>query len=157
HSRPPPPRPPAPPPAATGRAKGARTGPGVAGPGRQRGGAARPAGLPATRRPGLAHPQRGASMTRPQGYLYDLLPAVYRLRDELQGGPLRELLAVVAEQVNVLEDDIARLYDNWFIETCDNWVVPYLGDLVGYRQVAAGGEPADVAGKSGPPRTNVLF
>jgi hypothetical protein len=78
-------------------------------------------------------------MTRPQGYLYDLLPAVYRLRDELQGGPLRELLAVVAEQVNVLEDDIARLYDNWFIETCDNWVVPYLGDLVGYLPVAEAG------------------
>jgi hypothetical protein len=75
-------------------------------------------------------------MTRSQGYLYDLLPAVYRIRDELQGGPLRELLAVVEEQVDVLEDDIAGLYDNWFIETCDDWVVPYLGDLVGWLPVA---------------------
>jgi hypothetical protein len=81
-------------------------------------------------------------MTGPRGYLYNLLPAVYRMRDELQGGPLRELLAVVEEQVNVLEDDIAQLYDNWFIETCDDWVVPYLGDLVGYLPVAEAGAPA---------------
>ena len=47
--------------------------------------------------------------------------------------PLRALLAVIAEQVDVVEDDIARLYGNWFIETCDDWVVPYIGDLIGYR------------------------
>lgn len=67
--------------------------------------------------------------------LYELLPAVYRLRDAAEGYPLRALLQVIAEQVNVVEADIARLYENWFIETCDDWVVPYLGDLVGYRAV----------------------
>lgn len=65
--------------------------------------------------------------------LYALLPAVHRRRDEAEGGPLRALLTVVAEQVTVLQDDIERLYDNWFIETCDDWVVPYIGDLVGYE------------------------
>src|SRR6185436_6834459 len=24
-------------------------------------------------------------------------------------------------------------YDDWFIETCEEWVVPYIGDLVGVR------------------------
>jgi hypothetical protein len=64
--------------------------------------------------------------------LYDLLPAVYRLRDADQGYPLRDFLRVLSAQVDVLEQDIARLYDNWFIETCDDWVVPYIGDLLGY-------------------------
>src|SRR5438477_3215390 len=62
--------------------------------------------------------------------LYELLPAIYRLRDADRGYPLRDLLRVVAEQVNVVEDDIHQLYDNWFIETAQDWVVPYIADLV---------------------------
>jgi len=69
--------------------------------------------------------------------LYELVPVVYRLRDAEQGYPLRALLQVIAEQANLIEDDIARLYENWFIETCDDWVVPYIGALVGYQPVAA--------------------
>lgn len=65
--------------------------------------------------------------------LYDLLPAIYRIRDEAQGYPLRDLLRVLAEQAQVVEEDITRLYDNWFIETCDEWVAPYIGDLLGVR------------------------
>lgn len=65
--------------------------------------------------------------------LYALLPAVYRARDDEQGQPLRALLQVIAEQVEVLSADLESLYDNWFIETCDEWVVPYLGALVGYE------------------------
>ncbi|HEY9422794.1 MAG TPA: hypothetical protein VIW92_15375, partial [Thermoanaerobaculia bacterium] len=75
--------------------------------------------------------------------LYDLLPAVYRQRDEEQGHALRSLLRVIGEQVNVVEDDIAQLYDNWFIETCQDWVVPYLGDLIGYRPVDEAGRPGE--------------
>ncbi|HEY9402518.1 MAG TPA: hypothetical protein VIQ24_07475 [Pyrinomonadaceae bacterium] len=65
--------------------------------------------------------------------LYALLPAVYRLRDDEQGRPLKALLSVIAEQVAVLEEDLAQLYDDQFIETCAEWVVPYIGDLVGAR------------------------
>ncbi|RAN77168.1 hypothetical protein B5P43_20915 [Bacillus sp. SRB_336] len=71
-------------------------------------------------------------MTARPDRLYDLLPVVYRMRDAEQGYPLRDLLRVLATQANVLEQDIARLYDNWFIETCGDWVVPYIGDLLGY-------------------------
>ena len=77
--------------------------------------------------------------------LYELLPAVYRQRDAEQGNPLQAWLQVIAEQVNVVEDDIARLYENWFIETCDDWVVPYIADLIGYRPVHDAGEPGGVA------------
>lgn len=83
-------------------------------------------------------------MTRDPDRLFDLLPVVHRRRDAERGHPLRALLQVIAEQVEVVEDDIDRLYENWFIETCEDWVVPYLGDLVGYRAVHEAGVPADL-------------
>ena len=84
-------------------------------------------------------------------HLYDLLPAIYRMRDADQGYPLRALLRVIAEQVDIVEGDIGQLYDNWFIETCEDWVVPYIGDLIGYRPVHEAGEPGDpgTAGRRG--------
>ncbi|MNQ02038.1 hypothetical protein D3C85_147040 [compost metagenome] len=62
--------------------------------------------------------------------LLALLPAFYGERDT---GPLRALLDVLARQGALLDADLDRLYDNWFIETCDDWVVPYVGDLLGVR------------------------
>jgi hypothetical protein len=85
--------------------------------------------------------------------LYQLLPVIHRMRDAERDPPdryaLKALLAVIAEQVNVVEDDIAQLYENWFIETADDWAVPYIGDLVGYRPVAEAGPPADAPGCDG--------
>jgi hypothetical protein len=74
--------------------------------------------------------------------LYQLLPIVHRMRDAERGYPLKALLRVISEQVNDVEDDIAQLYEDWFIETAQDWVVPYIGDLVGYRPVAEAGQPA---------------
>jgi hypothetical protein len=67
--------------------------------------------------------------------LYDLLPAIHRIRDIEQGEPLRQLLQVITEQVGILEEDLDQLYDNLFIETCAPWVLPYIGDLIGYRSL----------------------
>jgi hypothetical protein len=79
--------------------------------------------------------------------LLGLLPALYRIRDEERGRPLEALLEVLAEQLAVVEHDIDALYENWFIETCAPWLVPYIGDLVGNRPIhpVAGTERADVA------------
>ena len=63
--------------------------------------------------------------------LYNLLPAIYRIRDAGKGEPLRALMAVIETEFQRIENDIDGLYDNWFIETCDEWVVPYIGDLLG--------------------------
>lgn len=89
--------------------------------------------------------------------LYELLPVVYRMRDSEQGGPLKALLQVIAEQVNLVEDDIAQLYENWFIETCEDWVVPYLGDLVGYEPVHEAGEPSPGITPHGRQRNKILI
>lgn len=108
--------------------------------------------------------------------LFQLLPAVYRMRDaqiarslplltpaqqsllaqlqalpqplpvdqqaqldELQTlasrGPLESLLMVVGEQLDAVAYDLDQLYDDQFIETCAPWVIPYIGDLIGYQQV----------------------
>lgn len=63
--------------------------------------------------------------------LFDLLPVHVRTRDEQSGGLLAELLSAVSGELAVLERDIDELYASWFIETCPDWVVPYIGDLVG--------------------------
>jgi hypothetical protein len=76
-------------------------------------------------------------MTIDVDFLYERLPAVYRIRDAQSGEPLKALLAVIAEQAAVIEADIDRLYRNWFIETCEEWVVPYIGELLGVRGLRA--------------------
>ncbi len=68
--------------------------------------------------------------------LYNLLPVLYRRRDLVQGEPLRALLAVLEQEYQDLETDLQAQYDNWFIDTCDAWVIPYLADLVGVRDLA---------------------
>lgn len=65
--------------------------------------------------------------------LYDLLPVLYRLRDADRGQALRALMAIIDDTFSQVEADITGLYDNWFIETSDEWVVPYIGDLLGVR------------------------
>jgi hypothetical protein len=90
-------------------------------------------------------------------HLYDLLPVIHRQRDAEQGYPLRELLRLLAEQVNMVEADITQLYENWFIETSQDWVVPYLGDLVGYQPVFEAGQPGDASTERGRERNNILF
>ncbi len=70
--------------------------------------------------------------------LAELLPAIHRLRDAQQAGgnrPLSELIQLLAEQVQTLEENLEQLYDDQFIETCDDWVVPYIGELVGCRNL----------------------
>jgi hypothetical protein len=50
-------------------------------------------------------------------------------------GPLESLLMLLQEQVAVVADDLAQFYDDLFIETCAPWVIPYIGDLIGYQSV----------------------
>ena len=69
--------------------------------------------------------------------LMNMLPAVYRLRDAGQK-QLRELLNVIGKQVGILENDLAQLYDDQFIDTCADWVIPYIGDLLANTPLYAG-------------------
>jgi hypothetical protein len=85
--------------------------------------------------------------------IYELLPAIYRTRDAENGEPLKALLAVIATQVAVTQDNLEQLYADEFIETCASWAVPYIGDLVGadliYELSSAVGQRAFVANMIG--------
>jgi hypothetical protein len=92
-------------------------------------------------------------MTLNASQIYALLPAIYRIRDQENGQPLLALCTVMAEQAAIVEQNIQQLYDDAFIETCEPWVVPYIGDLVGvdaiYEIGATAGTRAEVANTIG--------
>src|SRR5688500_7443113 len=67
-----------------------------------------------------------ATQTTRQAGLYALLPAIYRERDVELGEPLRALLRTIQEQATLVESDIRRLWDNFFIETCEPSVISYI-------------------------------
>lgn len=76
------------------------------------------------------------------GKLYNLIPAVYRQKDEdlalaagEEKGPLKAFMELLEEQVELLENNLDQLYNDQFIETCSNWVVPYIGEIVGVKNL----------------------
>ena len=74
-----------------------------------------------------------------QGKLWQLLPAIYRTDDALTPGvpgPLQELFNRMGVQAATIRRSIDRLWENQSIETCDDWVVPYIGDLLATRLVS---------------------
>jgi hypothetical protein len=83
--------------------------------------------------------------------LWNLLPAIYRSEDSSEfgvNGPLREMVNRIGAQATVLRRSIDRLWEDQSIETCDDWVVPYIADLLATRRVAsqnARGQRLDVA------------
>jgi hypothetical protein len=81
--------------------------------------------------------------------LYDRLPEIYRVKDEEQTPPgqLKNYLAIADFIFDAIHENIESLYDDLFIETCEDWVIPYIGDLLGTSPLK--GDPwtlrADVA------------
>lgn len=74
-----------------------------------------------------------------QSKLWNLLPGIYRAQDATVAGvpgPLQELTGRLGAQAAVLRRSIDRLWENQSIETCDDWVIPYIGDLLATRLVA---------------------
>jgi hypothetical protein len=70
--------------------------------------------------------------------LWESLPGVYRNEDTdslTAPGPLREIINRIGGQVAVVRRSIDRLWADQSIETCDDWVIPYIGDLLGTNVV----------------------
>lgn len=83
-----------------------------------------------------------------QDMLYKLLPAIYRIRDAGRGSEsLHALIAVIESEFTRLEQDMDGLYDDWFIETCADWVIPYIGDLLGVTNMHSGESSGGVFSK----------
>lgn len=83
--------------------------------------------------------------------LWNLIPAIYRSLDTDQFnsfGPLREMVNRIGAQAAILRRSIDRMWQDQSIETCDDWVIPYIGDLLATNLVAnldAAGQRRDVA------------
>ena len=83
--------------------------------------------------------------------IWALVPAVYRAADAatLDGtGPLQALLERVAGQAAVVRRSIDRLWEDQSIETCSDWVIPYIAALLDTNLVPsmdARGQRLDVA------------
>ncbi len=92
--------------------------------------------------------------------IFETLPALHRLRDHAEGrlargaadpdqtlqdpadfGPLKSLLSVMMREGQIVEADIAQLYNDHFIETCAEDMIPYIGALIGAQPLEDIGEP----------------
>lgn len=83
--------------------------------------------------------------------LWNLLPVIYRSLDTDAFdtfGPLREMVNRIGAQAAILRRSIDRAWEDQSIETCDDWVIPYIGDLLATNLVAnldPAGQRLDVA------------
>jgi len=86
-----------------------------------------------------------------QDKLWNLIPAVYRTLDSSTfntPGPLREMVNRIGAQAAILRRSMDRLWEDQSIETCDDWVISYIGDLLATNLVASldsRGQRLDVA------------
>lgn len=73
--------------------------------------------------------------------LYERLPEIYRIKDEEQSPPgqLKSYLTLIEDVFSAIHENIESLYHDLFIETCDDWVIPYIGDLLGTTHLS--GDP----------------
>jgi hypothetical protein len=63
--------------------------------------------------------------------LYSLMPTLYRERDAGQNYQLKALLALLDTQRGVVDQSIEQFREDLTIETCQDWVIAYIADLVG--------------------------
>jgi hypothetical protein len=67
------------------------------------------------------------------------------LREKAARGPLKALLLAFGDELAVIKENLAQLYDDLFIETCAEWAIPYIGDLIGYEPLHALGQARGLA------------
>lgn len=81
--------------------------------------------------------------------LFERLPAIYRTRDAdlSREGQFEAYIGLMDEILEGVDDHIDAFYHDHFIETCADWMIPYIGDLLGVTHLK--GDPwtlrADVA------------
>ena len=69
-------------------------------------------------------------------YLYSLLPAIYQDYDSRkENNVLYEFLKIIASQVAAIRKDIDGLLNNFFINSSEEWAIPYIADLIAAKIV----------------------
>lgn len=62
--------------------------------------------------------------------LYERLPAAMRTADLAAGGALRAALEIIAAEADQVARQADELFETPFIETCPEWAVPYIAELL---------------------------
>lgn len=72
-------------------------------------------------------------MTSVRQPLYQRLPEIYRIKDQEQvpPGQLKAFVDILDSTQSAISNNIEALYHDLFIESCHDWVIPYLADLLG--------------------------
>jgi Phage tail protein (Tail_P2_I) len=70
-----------------------------------------------------------ALKTQYQTLLYQLLPGLYRGRDT--DGDLQNFVALFGTQFARLRAGMDQLWQDFYIDSCQDWVIPYIADLLG--------------------------
>lgn len=68
---------------------------------------------------------------RYEDLLYSLLPQLYRSRDTQED--LRKFVALFGHELARLRGNMDQLWKDFYIDSCQEWVIPYIADLVGTR------------------------
>jgi hypothetical protein len=71
--------------------------------------------------------------------IWEWIPSTYRHEDGLADPPyiLRAIVEILARQAAIARRTSDRLWEDQFIQTCDDWTVPYIGNLLGTRLVGS--------------------
>ena len=71
--------------------------------------------------------------------LWETIPSIYRHEDGLaeEPGVLRAVVQVLAKQAAILRRSQDSLWDDQFIDLCNEWAVPYIGELLATRLLSA--------------------
>ncbi len=64
-----------------------------------------------------------------QALMYQLLPQLYRSRDTQ--GDLQTFVALFGHEFARLRSNLDQLWQDAYIDSCQEWVIPYIGELVG--------------------------
>lgn len=70
--------------------------------------------------------------------LIQLLPQLYHTWDR-KDGSLKKFIQALGETLDDMEKNISELYTDSFIESCHEWIIPYIGELIGARLVGEDG------------------
>ncbi len=71
--------------------------------------------------------------------IWEWIPSTYRHEDGLADPPhvLRGIVEILARQAAIARRTSDRLWEDQFVQTCDDWAVPYIGNLLGTRLVGS--------------------
>ena len=71
--------------------------------------------------------------------IWEWIPSTYRHEDGLADPPyiLRAIVEILARQAAIGRRTSDRLWEDQFIQTCDDWAVPYIGNLLGTRLIGS--------------------